>query len=220
MQVLLLGGHGKVALQLTPLLLARSWNVTSVIRNAEHENEILALGKGAKGKLNVLLSSLDDVKSDADAKNILDRVSPDYVVWSAGMYNAPKPCKKPWLGLKHTHNPIKTICITHPPCTPASPAQIHTSHPTPPNPNPLIQRSPKIHTTTTTQTNQNHRSRRQRRTRTHARHRRSSSKALSERLILAPERTQIPPRLLDRQSTQATHLAIGRRMGGSPERLL
>ncbi|GAQ43291.1 hypothetical protein AtubIFM55763_003387 [Aspergillus tubingensis] len=84
MQVLLLGGHGKVALQLTPLLLARSWNVTSVIRNAEHENEILALGKGAKGKLNVLLSSLDDVKSDADAKNILDRVSPDYVVWSAG----------------------------------------------------------------------------------------------------------------------------------------
>ncbi|PYH39306.1 uncharacterized protein BO87DRAFT_372462 [Aspergillus neoniger CBS 115656] len=84
MQVLLLGGHGKVALQLTPLLLARSWNVTSVIRNAEHENEILALGKGAKGKLNVLLSSLDDVNSDADAKNILDRVSPDYVVWSAG----------------------------------------------------------------------------------------------------------------------------------------
>ncbi|GLB05192.1 hypothetical protein AtubIFM57258_011228 [Aspergillus tubingensis] len=84
MQVLLLGGHGKIALQLTPLLLARSWNVTSVIRNAEHENEILALGKGAKGKLNVLLSSLDDVKSDADAKNILDRVSPDYVVWSAG----------------------------------------------------------------------------------------------------------------------------------------
>ncbi|GLA06542.1 hypothetical protein AnigIFM60653_007480 [Aspergillus niger] len=84
MQVLLLGGHGKVALQLTPLLLARSWNVTSVIRNAEHENEILALGKGAKGKLSVLLSSLDDIKSDADAKNVLDRVSPDYVVWSAG----------------------------------------------------------------------------------------------------------------------------------------
>ncbi|PWY73697.1 hypothetical protein BO70DRAFT_373176 [Aspergillus heteromorphus CBS 117.55] len=84
MHVLLLGGHGKVALHLTPLLLARSWNVTSVIRNAEHENEILALGQGAQGKLDVLLSSLDDVKSDADAKSILDRVSPDYVVWSAG----------------------------------------------------------------------------------------------------------------------------------------
>ncbi|KAI9925002.1 hypothetical protein ASPWEDRAFT_176268 [Aspergillus wentii DTO 134E9] len=84
MQVLLLGGHGKIALHLTPLLLARSWNVTSVIRNPAHENEILALGKGQKGKLNVLLSSLDDVKSDADAKKIIDDVRPDYVVWSAG----------------------------------------------------------------------------------------------------------------------------------------
>jgi nucleoside-diphosphate-sugar epimerase len=84
MQVLLLGGHGKVALHLTPLLLNRAWNVTSVIRNPDHEREILALGAGRKGKLNVLLSSLDDVKTDADAKKIIDAVSPDYVVWSAG----------------------------------------------------------------------------------------------------------------------------------------
>ncbi|KAL1986817.1 hypothetical protein VTN96DRAFT_5470 [Rasamsonia emersonii] len=90
--VLLLGGHGKVALHLTPLLLARSWNVTSVIRNPEHEKEILQLGSGhglqgkgkGKGKVEVLVSSLDDVKSDADAQAILDKVQPDYVVWSAG----------------------------------------------------------------------------------------------------------------------------------------
>ncbi|KAJ5105580.1 hypothetical protein NUU61_002927 [Penicillium alfredii] len=84
MQVLLLGGHGKVALHLTPLLLNRAWNVTSVVRNPDHENEILALGKGRKGKLDVLLSSLEDVKSTTDAQKILDTVSPDYVVWSAG----------------------------------------------------------------------------------------------------------------------------------------
>ncbi|KAE8148033.1 NAD(P)-binding protein [Aspergillus avenaceus] len=84
MQVLLLGGHGKVALHLTPLLLNRGWNVTSVIRNAEHESEILERGKGAKGSLKVLLSSLDDVKSEGDARKILDAVEPDYVVWSAG----------------------------------------------------------------------------------------------------------------------------------------
>lgn len=83
-KVLLLGGHGKVALHLTPLLLARNWNVTSVIRNPEHENEILALQKQHKGKLSVLISSLDDVKSDDDAKAVLDKVRPDYVVWSAG----------------------------------------------------------------------------------------------------------------------------------------
>ncbi|EAW13892.1 uncharacterized protein ACLA_069200 [Aspergillus clavatus NRRL 1] len=84
MQVLLLGGHGKIAQKLTPLLLARAWNVTSVIRNPEHESELAALAKGAKGKLNVIVSSLDDVKSDADAKAIIDTVAPDCVVWSAG----------------------------------------------------------------------------------------------------------------------------------------
>jgi nucleoside-diphosphate-sugar epimerase len=84
MQVLLLGGHGKVALHLTPLLLNRAWNVTSVVRNPAHESEILELGKGRKGKLNVLVYSLDDVKSDTDARKILESVTPDYVVWSAG----------------------------------------------------------------------------------------------------------------------------------------
>lgn len=86
MQVLLLGGHGRVALYLTPLLVARGWNVTSVIRNPEHENEILALGKGKQGKLDVLISSLDDVKSVDDARSILDKVNPDCVVWAAGMF--------------------------------------------------------------------------------------------------------------------------------------
>lgn len=89
MQVLLLGGHGKVALHLTPLLLKRAWNVTSVVRNPAHESEILALGQGLKGKLNVLVSSLEDVKSASDAQNIIDTVSPDYVVWSAGTDSPP-----------------------------------------------------------------------------------------------------------------------------------
>ncbi|KAJ5569762.1 uncharacterized protein N7459_009192 [Penicillium hispanicum] len=84
MQVLLLGGHGKIALKLTPLLLNRAWNVTSVVRNPDHESEILELGKGLKGKLNVLIASLEDVKSAADAQKILDTTTPDYVVWSAG----------------------------------------------------------------------------------------------------------------------------------------
>ncbi|OJJ46647.1 hypothetical protein ASPZODRAFT_97019 [Penicilliopsis zonata CBS 506.65] len=83
-RVLLLGGHGNVAMAMTPLFLARSWSVTSVIRNPEHENEILALAKGQPGHLDVLLSSLDDVRCEADAQAILDTVSPDYVVWAAG----------------------------------------------------------------------------------------------------------------------------------------
>ena len=84
-RVLLLGGHGKISLILTPLLLKRSWNVTSVIRNPEQKEEILALGQGLEGKVEVLIESLDDVKSDQEAQKVLDQVKPDYVVWSAGM---------------------------------------------------------------------------------------------------------------------------------------
>ncbi|KAF2218782.1 hypothetical protein BDZ85DRAFT_307141 [Elsinoe ampelina] len=83
-KVLLLGGHGKIALKLTPLLLKRSWDVTSVIRNPDHESEILALTKGQPGKLSVLVESLDDVKTSADADKVLNKVDPTIVVWSAG----------------------------------------------------------------------------------------------------------------------------------------
>lgn len=69
---------------LTPLLLKRSWNVTSLIRNPDQKAEIEALGKGLEGKVNVLIESLDDVKSDQDAQKVLDKVKPDYVIWSAG----------------------------------------------------------------------------------------------------------------------------------------
>ncbi|KAF2645598.1 hypothetical protein P280DRAFT_390022 [Massarina eburnea CBS 473.64] len=82
--ILLIGGHGKVSQILTPLLLARSWNVTSMIRSADQQPTIQKLGEGQPGKLNVLVSSVEDVKSEGDAKKILDQVKPDWVVWSAG----------------------------------------------------------------------------------------------------------------------------------------
>ncbi|KAK0625516.1 hypothetical protein B0T17DRAFT_532983 [Bombardia bombarda] len=88
--VLLLGGHGKVAQLLTPLLLRRSWAVTSVIRNPDQVAELDSLrpaddGKGATiGPLNVLVRSIEEVKSEAQAKAIIDEVKPDYVVFSAG----------------------------------------------------------------------------------------------------------------------------------------
>ncbi|KAF9694589.1 hypothetical protein EKO04_007469 [Ascochyta lentis] len=82
--VLLIGGHGKVSQLLTPLLLSRSWNVTSVIRTADQKSTIEALGKDQPGKLDVLVSSVSDVKTEADAKQIIERVKPDWVVWSAG----------------------------------------------------------------------------------------------------------------------------------------
>lgn len=69
---------------MTPKLVSRSWNVTSVVRNPEHKRDILEAGKNGPGKVDVLVASLEEVKSDADAQKILDQVKPDWVIWSAG----------------------------------------------------------------------------------------------------------------------------------------
>ncbi|KAH6895633.1 hypothetical protein B0T10DRAFT_526790 [Thelonectria olida] len=82
--VLVLGGHGKIAQLLTPLLLKRSWTVTSVIRSQDQVPTIEQLGSGLPGKLNVLVSSIEDVTSQDAASKVLADVKPDYIVWSAG----------------------------------------------------------------------------------------------------------------------------------------
>lgn len=82
--VLLLGGHGKIAQLLTPLLLQRSWTVTSVIRTQEQAPTIEKLAAGKPGRLNVLVRSLEDISSQDVAAGILNEVKPDYVAWSAG----------------------------------------------------------------------------------------------------------------------------------------
>ncbi|KAI1321538.1 NAD dependent epimerase/dehydratase [Xylariaceae sp. FL0255] len=82
--VLLLGGSGKVSQFLTPMLLQRSWTVTSIIRNPDQVANLQKLAEGQSGKLNVRVWSLEDVKSDEQAKGLIDEVKPDYVVWSAG----------------------------------------------------------------------------------------------------------------------------------------
>ncbi|KAI4197938.1 MAG: hypothetical protein LQ350_005592 [Teloschistes chrysophthalmus] len=83
-RVLLLGGHGKISLLLTPHLVSKSWHVTSVIRAADQEDDILASVKDQPGKVEVLISSLEDIRSKADAQKVIDKSKPDYVVWSAG----------------------------------------------------------------------------------------------------------------------------------------
>lgn len=82
--VLILGGHGNISQALTPLLLQRSWTVTSLIRKQEQVAAIEKLGSGLPGKLNVLVRSIEDVTSEDHAASILKEVNPDYVAWSAG----------------------------------------------------------------------------------------------------------------------------------------
>lgn len=82
---LILGGHGKISQYLTPLLLDKAWTVTSVIRSQDQVPAIERLSPpGGKGKLNVVVRSLEDVREVAQAKSILDEVKPDTVIFSAG----------------------------------------------------------------------------------------------------------------------------------------
>lgn len=188
MHVLLLGGHGKVALHLTPLLLKRAWSVTSVIRNPTHESEILALGQGLKGTLNVLLSSLEDVKSPTDAQKIIDTVTPDYVVWSAGMAPLTHPALLfVCINAQHTHKPSK--------------ADKTSNH--------LNLYNPRCKSRTHKLTCKPRRGRQRRRS-THNRNRPRSRKALHNRILRLARRQQIPHGVIPRQSTQTAELDVRR----------
>ncbi|KAI0389117.1 NAD dependent epimerase/dehydratase [Xylariaceae sp. FL0594] len=88
--VLLLGGNGKVARLLTPMLLRRSWAVTSIIRDPEQVPSIKKLaegleGEGKEGLLDVRVWSIEEEATSVEkCRELIDEVKPDYVVWSAG----------------------------------------------------------------------------------------------------------------------------------------
>jgi uncharacterized protein YbjT (DUF2867 family) len=74
-RILLIGGHGKVALLLEPLLVAAGHDVTAVIRNPAHETDVSATGAHPL---------VADVES-SDTDRLVGLVSGhDVVVWSAG----------------------------------------------------------------------------------------------------------------------------------------
>ena len=74
-RILIIGGHGKVALLLAPLLVARGDDVTSVIRNAEHGAEVAASGASP------LVADVESLSVDELSALIAGH---DAVVWSAG----------------------------------------------------------------------------------------------------------------------------------------
>ncbi|MGC5169709.1 NAD(P)H-binding protein [Microbacterium sp. DT81.1] len=74
-RILIIGGHGKVALLLAPLLVARGDDVTSVIRNPDHSDEVAATGA---------VPLVADVESlDVSGMAALFD-GHDAIVWSAG----------------------------------------------------------------------------------------------------------------------------------------
>jgi uncharacterized protein YbjT (DUF2867 family) len=74
-RILIIGGHGKVALLLAPLLVARGDDVTSVIRNPAHGPEVAESG-ATPLVADVEALSVDELSSLASGH--------DAVVWAAG----------------------------------------------------------------------------------------------------------------------------------------
>jgi NAD(P)-dependent dehydrogenase (short-subunit alcohol dehydrogenase family) len=84
MHALIFGGNGRIACAMTQLLLARSWAVTSIIRNPRQEAGMLALGEGKPGKIHVLYYDLSDLKTASDAEGLFTRSGADCGVFAAG----------------------------------------------------------------------------------------------------------------------------------------
>ncbi len=74
-RILIIGGHGKIALLLAPLLVARGDQVTSVIRNPEHADEVAATGAAP------LVADVETLSTDELASRFEGH---DAIVWSAG----------------------------------------------------------------------------------------------------------------------------------------
>ena len=74
-RILIIGGHGKVALLLAPLLVARGDEVASVIRNAEHSADVSATGA---------TPVVADVETLSVAELAALLTGYDAVIWSAG----------------------------------------------------------------------------------------------------------------------------------------
>lgn len=74
-RILIIGGHGKVALLLAPLLVARGDDVTSVIRNPAHSADVAATGAAP------VVADVESLSPD-ELDSLL--TGHDAVVWSAG----------------------------------------------------------------------------------------------------------------------------------------
>jgi len=74
-RVLIIGGHGKVALRLIPLLVAKGDEVTAVVRNPEHQAEVAATGATP------VIADIEQLDIAGIAHLLRGQ---DAVVWSAG----------------------------------------------------------------------------------------------------------------------------------------
>jgi uncharacterized protein YbjT (DUF2867 family) len=75
MRIVIIGGHGKVALLLAPLLVAEGHEVTSLVRNPDHADDVAVTGATP------VVADVERLDVDGLAEQLAGH---DAVVWSAG----------------------------------------------------------------------------------------------------------------------------------------
>ncbi|ETS82985.1 hypothetical protein PFICI_04861 [Pestalotiopsis fici W106-1] len=88
-RVMIFGGNGQTARLLTAGMLAKGWNVTSVIRNQKQAADILKLGKATPGQIDTVFADLKAIKSVSDARSLISQAQPEIVVFAAGSLSQP-----------------------------------------------------------------------------------------------------------------------------------
>lgn len=86
-RIVVIGGHGKVALLLTPILAELGHSVTSVIRNPDHAADVEAAGATPH------VADVEMLDTDGIAEVLAGH---DAVVWSAGAGGETPSAPGPW----------------------------------------------------------------------------------------------------------------------------
>ncbi|KAF2034590.1 hypothetical protein EK21DRAFT_85183 [Setomelanomma holmii] len=110
-RVLLLGGNAALARMMTTSMLARSWDVVSVLINPAQKASIdrLSTKKPGHGSLQIVVRDLERMESVIEARNLLNDTEPAYVVFVAGSMSNPSGvdrdilCKHPWTRRRQHH---------------------------------------------------------------------------------------------------------------------
>ncbi|KAH6886801.1 hypothetical protein B0T10DRAFT_490365 [Thelonectria olida] len=88
-RVLILGGSASLSRLMTLRMVSKSWDVISVIRDPAQRSQILQIGNGQKGKVEVLIQDLEKLMGVRGARRILEQARPNIVVFVAGSTRKP-----------------------------------------------------------------------------------------------------------------------------------
>ncbi|KAL2810309.1 hypothetical protein BJX63DRAFT_423154 [Aspergillus granulosus] len=119
MHALIFGGNCRIARAMAKLLLARSWTITSIIRNPQQAPRILELGEGTPGSINVLYYHLANLKTAQDAEALFNQTGA-----TCGVFAADRDAAKSAIAAATTLDTVSKFLMISFPASRRSPAPL------------------------------------------------------------------------------------------------